>query len=78
MLLQRPKQHNLSVVKSPDEKVAYTDRHENWGPASMKAEAQGSFEVADPEFRLPGPQLRPATPVPALSETRVKRQRAIE
>ena len=44
----------------------------------MKAEAQGSFEVADPEFRLPGPQLRPATPVPALSETRVKRQRAIE
>src|SRR6516225_10960076 len=78
MLLQRPKQHGRSVVKLSGEKVAYAYRHENWGLASVRAEAQGSFEVADPEFGLPGPQPKPAAPVPALSETRVKGQRAVD
>ena len=78
MLLQRPKQHSRSVVKLPGEKVADANRHKNWGPASVRAEAQGGFEVADPKFGLPGPQPKPAAPVPALSETRVKGQRAVD
>src|SRR5215472_1041711 len=57
--------------------MAEADRHENCGPASVRTEPHGGFEMADRGFGLPRPQPEPPAQVPTLSETWVERQSAV-
>src|SRR5712671_2220195 len=77
MLLQRPKQHRSCFLKPPGEEMSDANRHKGPGSASVRAEPQGSLEMADREFRLPCPQSEPAAYHPAAGEAGVKRQSTV-
>src|SRR6516165_6667399 len=47
-------------------------------PALEWVKAHRSFEMADPDVRLPSPQSQPTTPLPTLGETRVEFKCAID
>jgi|SRR6516162_9823664 len=78
MLLQRSQQQRRGVVKSLSEEMSDADSHKGPGFASVRAEPQGSVEMADREIRLPCPEPKPAAYHPAVREAGVERQGPVD
>src|SRR5215472_12226272 len=78
LLLQRLKQSLPRFLKSSRKKIGDANPHGRVRRLRNWVKAQRVLEMKYREIDLPGPQSKPATPLPTACRARIERQAAVE